>query len=318
MQYGTRSAGVATSRTTGDSLTKLAVPGSVKLSKNLGKKPAATPKASGFRSAALTKSSDSQYAGRDDPLSLREPPQGSGFDSGVQLYLDTDYLNADVHPDSLLADVEALFVQEQMLTEQVVWWQERVSREQTAKDSLQAAFQTQDEISKEEVLDLQRRIAACRDEQRNEDQLRQGFQNEAAELRAKAKDAQQQADQLRAKLEQIANQSSPLTAVTIRAAINRSLSSTQAVNKRPVQKYASALDQDLGTSRLNSYGSATNFAKDPRRSTRGDGNSKDDEGASADRLRLRPPPPGFSGGGGSLEFFAGMGLDKDNDKEIGR
>lgn len=323
---------------------KPAVPANAKTLKNPAKKPATTPKASGFRSPALSRPTDPQYAGKDDPLSLREPPQGPGFDSGVQLYLDADYLNADVHPDSLLADVEALFVQERMLTEQVKWWQERARREQTAKDSLQASVQTQEDTSKQEVLDLQRRIAAVRDQQGHEDQLRQALQSEAAELRAEAKDTQQQADDLRAKLGEIANQSSPREAVKIRAAINGALFSTQAVNKRPVQKYTSTLDQASPRTAQKAFaakpfggGMGSDEVSDDDMSFLGGGGgggggfgggggggagpiilrpAQGDQGGSTDTLGvlLRPPPASF---GGSLGVFAGMDLDEDDDNEFG-
>jgi len=141
-----------------------------------------------------------RYNRKDDPLNLKQPPQGR--DLSQQSAGDGDYLASSMKHDSLLADVEVLLAQEQMLAEQTAWWELRSTREQAAKRRLQAVQQTQEATFRQEVIEMQRQITNTREQHRLEETQCESFLREAAQLRGEAAAAQEEVEVLQQRLEE--------------------------------------------------------------------------------------------------------------------
>lgn len=156
-----------------------------------------------------------------DPLELNYPPQG--MEITMQPPVEVDYLSADMNPDSLLADIEALLAQERMLSEQCTWWQERARREGEAQKAAEAEVQNQEMVAKREIEELRRRIAETKQARARDDEKRKLLAKEASAIRMEANESLQQAEQLRQKLEELAQSSPPHDSAKIRSCINHAL-----------------------------------------------------------------------------------------------
>lgn len=145
-----------------------------------------------------------------------------------------------INPDSLLADVEALLAQEQMLTEQTQWWQERAQKELTTRRGLQTELKNQDACFLQEVTDMQNEIANARDRMEEEKKRSEAFLREADDMREEAMTARAEAGVLRKQLEGLAKTEPPRNAARIRASISSVRENLIEPPKAPVRAPAPA------------------------------------------------------------------------------
>jgi len=171
-----------------------------------------------FAQAADPYYADNRGFRKDDPLNFKEPPREV---DPSQMIADGEYLAAGLNPDSLLADVEALLVQEQMLAEQTKWWEDRAQEEKVSRRGLQDHLKIQQSSFRIEVSAMQREIDAAQRQLRQAEDEGDDAVNLLAGLRDAAMKARQEAKGLEHKLEEMATIATPREATRIRGSISQ-------------------------------------------------------------------------------------------------
>jgi len=186
------------------------------------KSPGASPQKATTKKPAYSSKRQYGYGPQDDPLNIKLPPQGGRGLIGTRpepAYAG-EYMANSINPDSLLADVEALLAQEQMLTEQAQWWQGRAQKELTTRRGLQTELKNQDACFVQEVTDMQNEIANARDRMEEEKKRSEAFLREADDMQKEARTARAEAEVLKKQLEALAKTEPPRNAARIRASIS--------------------------------------------------------------------------------------------------